>query len=562
MNNLNLHTNHPLISHPDPAGKDVQYVSISSQDRNLKKNPDSNNFVINLPQEYKNVESVKLASSYFPIVDDQFSVEQNNVDLCFRFKTAFNPLDVSGCTFDDARIFGFISENILNNCYFRIKISDGRYSASQLANEIQNKMNTEITDRIARRLYGTSRIQWWGDYKFEIGYFPGAAIQTDMSPYVTADYDNVYYNSAIYSTIEDAIDAFNAKHGTSIPKLNVGDTMSEFLDLTGEQINSYALTSTALDPAILMSWKQDINMVLNDYLDGDAIQGSLYIQGSTDGYLESSEARKHFRTTEGYDHFKVIIDSVTTKFNFANLSDEFEIITDKDNYYSIEVVNIINSIPSPEDSNTYQANLDTSLFLPRKTNDCAEVDYYADDLKWGLPVYLGLTGQEVATEYKWDTGEFRSVPGYNLPTYSYYSRNSSNYQPFKRKVDGYSQASIFVTVPKFQLDVKGEPYFFMDLDTLNCLDEIIPYKDNTFSNVNNISTGNPNSAFAKLPLSILDDVAYGGSQPMSKNYTPPLNRLSKISIRLRFHNGRPVKFGVQPFSFVLQITTSKLSIKK
>ena len=562
MNNLNLHTNHPLISHPDSTGKDVQYVSISSQDRNLKKNPDSNNFVINLPQEYKNVESVKLASSYFPIVDDQFSVEQNNVDLCFRFKTAFNPLDVSGCTFDDARIFAFVSENILNNCYFRIKISDGRYSASQLANEIQNKMNTEITDRIARRLYGTSRIQWWGDYKFEIGYFPGAAIQTDASPYVTADNDNVYYNSAIYSTIEDAIDAFNAKHGTSIPKLNVGDTMSEFLDLTGEQINSYALTSTALDPAILMSWKQDINRVLNDYLDGDATEGSLSIQGSTDGYLESSEARKHFRTTEGYDHFKVIIDSVTTKFNFANLADEFEIITDKDNYYSIEVVNIINSIPSPEDSNTYQANLDTSLFLPRKTNDCAEVDYYADDLKWGLPVYLGLTGQEVATEYKWDTGEFRSVPGYNLPTYSYYSRNSSNYQPFKRKADGYAQASIFVTVPKFQLDVKGEPYFFMDLDTLNCLDEIIPYKDNTFSNVNNISTGNPNSAFAKLPLSILDDVAYGGSQPMSKNYTPPLNRLSKISIRLRFHNGRPVKFGVQPFSFVLQITTSKLSIKK
>ncbi len=562
MNNLNLHTNHPLISHPDSTGKDVQYVSISSQDRNLKKNPDSNNFVINLPQEYKNVESVKLASSYFPIVDDQFSVEQNNVDLCFRFKTAFNPLDVSGCTFDDARIFAFVSENILNNCYFRIKISDGRYSASQLANEIQNKMNTEITDRIARRLYGTSRIQWWGDYKFEIGYFPGAAIQTDASPYVTADNDNVYYNSAIYSTIEDAIDAFNAKHGTSIPKLNVGDTMAEPLDLTGEQINSYALTSTALDPAILMSWKQDINRVLNDYLDGDATEGSLSIQGSTDGYLESSEARKHFRTTEGYDHFKVIIDSVTTKFNFANLADEFEIITDKDNYYSIEVVNIINSIPSPEDSNTYQANLDTSLFLPRKTNDCAEVDYYADDLKWGLPVYLGLTGQEVATEYKWDTGEFRSVPGYNLPTYSYYSRNSSNYQPFKRKADGYAQASIFVTVPEFQLDVKGEPYFFMDLDTLNCLDEIIPYKDNTFSNVNNISTGNPNSAFAKLPLSILDDVAYGGSQPMSKNYTPPLNRLSKISIRLRFHNGRPVKFGVQPFSFVLQITTSKLSIKK
>ena len=78
--------NHPLIAHPDKNGSNVQYVSISSQDRNLRKNPDSNDFVINLPQEYRNVESVKLASSYFPIVDDQFSEEQNNVDLCFDLR--------------------------------------------------------------------------------------------------------------------------------------------------------------------------------------------------------------------------------------------------------------------------------------------------------------------------------------------------------------------------------------------------------------------------------------------------------------------------------------------
>ena len=562
MNNLNVHMNHPLIAQPDKSGKDVQYVSISSQDRNLKKNPDSNDFVINLPQEYKNVESVKLASSYFPIVDDQFSVEQNNVDLCFRFKKAFNPLDVSGCTFDDARIFAFISENILNNCYFRIRISDGRYSASQLANEIQNRMNEEITDRIARRLYGTSRIQWWGDYKFEIGYFPGATVQTDLSPYITSDYDNLYYNSALFETIEDAINAFNAKHGTNFKTLTEGETMSVQLDIRGDELNQYALTSTALEPPILMSWKQDINSVLNRYLEGDPYMGGLLIQGSDEGFLPSEEARIHFRKTNGYDHFKIIIDDVTTKFNFGNVADEFEIISDKDNYYSREVVNIINSIPSAEDANTYQANLDTSLFMPRKKGDCAEVDYYIDDLKWGLPVYLGLTGQEVPVEYKWDTGEFRSVPGYNLPTYYYYNKNSSNYQPFQRKSNGYAQASIFIIVPTFQLDVKGEPYFFMDLDMLNCLDEIAPYKDDVFSNVNNISTGNPNSAFAKLPLSILDDVAYGGSQPMEKKYTPPLSRLSKISIRLRFHNGRPVKFGVQPFSFVLQITSSKLSISK
>ena len=101
----------------------------------------------------------------------------------------------------------------------------------------------------------------------------------------------------------------------------------------------------------------------------------------------------------------------------------------------------------------------------------------------------------------------------------------------------------------------------MDLDKLNCIDEVAPYKENEFAQMNNMSTGNPNSAFAKLPLSIQDEVAYSGSQITSKTYNPPLNRLSRLAIRLRFHNGRPVKFGVQPFSFVLEVKCSKQTLK-
>lgn len=561
MSRFNVHSNHPLIPYPEVTEQDVHFVSISSQDRNLKKNPKSNNFVITLPQEYRNVESVNLSSSYFPIVDDQFSVEQNNVDLCFRFKKAFNPLDVSGCTFDDANIFAFVSENVLNNSYFRIRIRNGRYTETELMNEIQNKMNEIITDKIAERIYGTSRIQWWGDYKFEIGYFQNSNVQTDASPYVTNGWSNLYYNSSVYNTIEDAIDAFNVKFGTNIEK-STSPTMPSTIPYTDDEINGFALTATALDPVILMSWKTNLDNILSKYLEGDGIFG-LFIQGSSTGWVQSgTESRAHFLETEGYNHFKMVVDKVTTKINIANIADEFEIITDKDNYYSIEVLNIINDISTMADSNTYQSNLNTSFFMPRKSGECAEITYYLDDLKWGLPVYIGLTGQEVIEDYKWDTGVFRSIPGYSLPTYHYYPKGSEEYQPFRRKSNGYSEASIFVLVPTYQLDVKGEPYFFMDMDTMNCIDEIAPYIDNAYSNVNNISSGVVSSAFAKLPISILDTVVYGGSQPMSKEYSPPLSRLSKVSIRLRFHNGRPVKFGVQPFSFVLEIKTSKMSIIK
>lgn len=565
MSNLNIHSNHPLIPFPETKNTENHFVSISSQDRNLKKSPNSNEFVITLPQDYKNVASVKLASSYFPIVDDQFSKEQNNVDLCFRFKKAFNPLDVSGCTFDDAYIFAFVTENILNSNYFRIRIRDGRYNETQLVTEIQNKINQLLTDRMAERVYGTSRYQIWGDYVFDKSMFANAEVGTDLNSYTTSDFTAIYYNSSLYSSMGDAVNAFNLKHGTDIPGPETAPEFGIILqDYTMQDINNYNKTATALDPPILCAWKMDLNEILQQYVQADLTSQpvKLFLNGSNEGWLTGMEAKEHFLLeTYGYDHFKIIIDSVTTKINIGNLADEFEIITDKENYYSIEVVNIINKI-SLDDATTYKELLSTDQFMPRKTGECRDIAYYIDDLKWGLPVYLGLTGTEIIEEYPYDNGKFRNVKGLTLPTYYYYNKNSSQYQPYQRKPNGYSQASIFIIVPTFQLDTKGEPYFFIDLDTLNCIDEIAPYKDNTFSSVYNISSGNPTSAFAKLPLSILDDVAYGGSQPMSKVYTPPLDRLSKISIRLRFHNGRPVKFGVQPFSFVLQVTTSKLALTK
>jgi hypothetical protein len=565
MSNLNIHSNHPLIPFPETKNTENHFVSISSQDRNLKKSPNSNDFVITLPEDYKNVTSVKLASSYFPIVDDQFSEEQNNVDLCFRFKKAFNPLDVSGCTFDDAYIFAFVTENILNSNYFRIRIRDGRYNETQLVTEIQNKMNQVLTDRMAERIYGTSRYQIWGDYVFDKEYSTNLVATVDGGAYQTSDWASVYYNSSLFSSMSEAVTAFNEKHGTNIPQWNIETYPTGImLNYTLQEINNFNKTATALDPAILCAWQPDLPTVLMNYLQFDNDNGvfKLYINGSSDGFLLNMEAKEHFLLeTDGYDYFKLIIDSVTSKINFGNIADEFEIITDKTTYYSIEVLNIINKI-SIDSATTYKDILTTDQFMPRKTGECRDIAYYIDDLKWGLPVYLGLTGTEVIEEYPYDNEKFRSVKGLTLPTYYYYNKNSSQYQPYQRKPNGYSQASIFIVVPTFQLDTKGEPYFFIDLDTLNCIDEIAPYKDNTFSSVYNISSGNPTSAFAKLPLSILDDVAYGGSQPMSKIYTPPLDRLSKISIRLRFHNGRPVKFGVQPFSFVLQITTSKLALTK
>lgn len=564
MNNLNIHSNHPLIPFPktDDLLTENHFVSISSQDRNLIKNPDSNDFTITLPQDYKNVVSVNLESSYFPIVDDPFSMQQNNVDLCFRFKTAFNPLDVSGCTFIDANIFAFVTENILNSNYFRIRINNGRYSQDELVTEIQNKMNNLITERMSERIYGTNTVQIWGDYIFQMKTFgSNDNIIQDNSPYMTSDSVILYYNSSLYNSIEDAIQRFNTENGTSIPIWDpIEDPSGIIIQYSSQTINNYASSSTALNPAILCSWRKDLNTELEQYLQSDASANpkTLYIQDSSSGWFAEMDAKEQFLIeTGGYDHFQLIIDSVSGKINFANLAEDFEIITDKTNYYSLQVVNIINDIQTDQ----------ATLFKSLNNNPISQIincnnTYYIDDLKWGLPVYLGLTGTETIQEYPWDNGKYLSVKGIYVPTYSYMPRDSDGYQPFKRKNDGFSQATIYLLVPTYQLDTRGEPYFFMDIKSLNCIDEISPFKDSNYSNISNISSGSLNSSFAKLPLSILDDVAFGGPQLPSKVYTPPLNRLSKITLRLRFHNGRPVVFGVQPFSFVLHITTTKLSLPK
>lgn len=566
MSQFNLNRSHPIIPQLTTKETESHYVSISSQDRNLIKNPDSDDFSIELPQEYYNVESVKLASAYFPIVDNQFSTTQNNVDLCFRFTRALNPLDISGVTIQNALSFLFVSETILRGSYFRIRIRDGRYSKYELANEIYNRMNQIVTEKLARRINGTARIREWGDFVFILSYFVNAQVGTDLSPFTTSDNNNIYYNNQ-FKSLADAIVAFNAKYGTSFDIPNFENRAGAVtLDITMSELNTYSQNCSPTEPPILMSWPGALPRQLDEYIDLNNETNTEFLADQIwDGERNldpnwESILKEKFLDSGGYQHFKMIVDEVSTRFNLANTVDDFEIITDKENYYSLEVLNIINNIR--DDFNTYQANLDTTTFMPRQANDCANVEYYIDDLKWGLPVYLGLDGTEVTEEYKYDTGEFLETKGFYLPTYYYYNKTDSRYQPFKRpESGGFAHSSIFLLVPKFQLDVKGEPYFFMDLDRLNCIDEVAPYKENEFSEMNNMSTGNPNSAFAKLPLSIQDEVAYSGSQITSKSYDPPLNRLSRLAIRLRFHNGRPVKFGIQPFSFVLEIKCSKQSLK-
>ena len=91
-------------------------VSIHSEDRDISKWPNSNNFEIYLPSIYENIQSIRLIQISFPNKLYIFSNNYNNTLLKFSIKDS----------------------DIVYN--YSIYIDEGTYTPDELANEIMNKI--------------------------------------------------------------------------------------------------------------------------------------------------------------------------------------------------------------------------------------------------------------------------------------------------------------------------------------------------------------------------------------------------------------------------------------
>ena len=96
---------------------------------------------------------------------------------------------------------------------------------------------------------------------------------------------------------------------------------------------------------------------------------------------------------------------------------------------------------------------------------------------------------------------------------------------------------------------------YLEIDGLNCIDETQPYNESKFNATTNKTNGIVNSSFAKLaiPTTPISQWFDKNSVPF-KWYYPPAERIRRLRIKIRYHNGRLVNFGVFNFSFMLQFT--------
>jgi hypothetical protein len=155
--NYTQNDNHPLIPNQNTYYKQNKLITINSTDRNIIKYPDSSTFEILLPTDIVNVATVQLKNWMFPTVFDTFSPKNNNLQLEFTIlplteqgmnSVKFDYDNPGNGLFDVPSGYIPIVNAAVGNVTFIITIDDGTYNDSGLANEIQNKMNIVVNNRI------------------------------------------------------------------------------------------------------------------------------------------------------------------------------------------------------------------------------------------------------------------------------------------------------------------------------------------------------------------------------------------------------------------------------
>ena len=134
MSRFNTSTSHPIIPNAQQYMLHYKYVSIHSEDRDVKKFPSSSEFEIELPQDYVNVQSVKLDSWVFPHNYDVFTESLSNITLIFEIAPKYT---ISSSLY------------IAPEKTFIIQIESGTYTPLQMATEITNKMNLSVAEYLS-----------------------------------------------------------------------------------------------------------------------------------------------------------------------------------------------------------------------------------------------------------------------------------------------------------------------------------------------------------------------------------------------------------------------------
>ena len=210
------------------------------------------------------------------------------------------------------------------------------------------------------------------------------------------------------------------------------------------------------------------------------------------------------------------------------------------------------------DPSGFTLNFDQQISYSDVSGICYENlgvwDYYT---KWGLPSYLGFNKETYSSSST-------NVPkiNYKLPSDLVWKTTATPPIDIKNYV-----------IAPLPAKLQGESAIYMELEKYNSMDELFPYSRHTTATFNNDFNGRVNSAFAKIPLQ--NTVSNSGENNTTysldtkyfllmnaTHYDPPLERLSKLKFKFRYHDGRLVDFQDIPIDFTIEFNMLRNEIAR
>jgi hypothetical protein len=166
---------------------------------------------------------------------------------------------------------------------------------------------------------------------------------------------------------------------------------------------------------------------------------------------------------------------------------------------------------------------------------------------WGLPAYLGFTRCNATAT---------TLPNGELPSFSYLPGSSSNWL-----IPTLPNANVYFLSTPLKINIAIPPFYYLCIKELNCMDETSPYNVSNFTLTTNGTNSRVNNSFARVTVNPNPNSFSEWYNPY-KLFIPPAERIRRLTISVRSHNGQLVNFLNLEYSFMVEFTLYSAQIAR
>jgi len=185
----------------------------------------------------------------------------------------------------------------------------------------------------------------------------------------------------------------------------------------------------------------------------------------------------------------------------------------------------------PNQTKEFKFKFDKVIDFSNCNKDNYKVNVYSQHSEWGLGYILG----------------------FDKTTYVSKVTSDANILSFADKITNWTDISSNVLVSQNPSNLEDNVFIYIELDKYNKSDELKPY---LYYNNSNTNSGIINGAFAKIPhtLSLNNNCTVNDGYLENVSYfQPPIDKIAKIKLKFRHHNGMLVDFNNFNISLSLEI---------